>query len=218
MKKIIVSLSGGVDSAVSLAFALEQGHECHAVSFDYGSKHNYYENNAAIRIDRHYKISFRIINLEEVMDGFKSDLLKSGGEIPEGHYEDASMSKTIVPARNIIFISILTGLAWSIKAEEIWLGIHAGDHAIYPDCRPEFYYAMKRAIEVGTDEMVELIAPFLYQGKNDIVKKGIELNVPFELTRTCYKDQELACGKCGSCVERLEAFSKNKRIDPIDYV
>lgn len=217
MEKIIVSLSGGIDSAVTLALAIKQRYECSAGIFRYGSKHNFYESNAAVRIACHYKIPFQIIDLEKVMAGFKSNLMMNGGDIPEGHYENENMNQTVVPARNIIFISILSGLAWSIEAEEVWLGIHGGDHAIYPDCRPEFYYAMKRAIETGTEEKIELVAPFLHQNKTYIVQKGIELKVPFEFTRTCYKDQELACGKCGSCIERLEAFSKNGMKDPIKY-
>lgn len=217
MKKIIVSLSGGIDSTVTLALAIQQGYECLPVIFRYGSKHGFYESNAAIRIATYYKIIPHIIELASVMKGFKSNLMNDGGDIPEGHYEDESMSKTVVPGRNIIFISILSGLAWSIGAEEVWIGIHGGDHLIYPDCRPEFYYAMRRAIELGTDERIELIAPFLHKKKSDVIKQGIELKAPFELTRTCYKEQELACGKCGSCVERLEAFSINGIKDPIKY-
>lgn len=217
MKKIIISLSGGVDSAVTLAFALEQGCECLPVIFRYGSKHSRYESNAAVRIACHYKIPFRIIELTDVMKGFKSNLMMGGGEIPEGHYGNENMNQTVVPARNIIFISILSGLAQSIGAEEVWLGVHGGDHSIYPDCRPEFYCAMRRAIQLGTDGKVDVLAPFLYTNKIHIVQKGIPLGVPFELTRTCYKEQKLACGKCGSCIERLEAFSKNGIIDPIQY-
>ena len=152
------------------------------------------------------------------MMSFKSALLKSDDEpIPEGHYQDDNMSKTVVPARNIIFSSILAGYAWSVEAKEVWIGIHAGDHFIYPDCRPEFYFAMKEAIMRGTNNKVNLIAPFLNKDKAEIVKRGIELKVPFEITRTCYTENELACGKCGSCVERLEAFALNGIADPIKY-
>lgn len=218
MKKIVVSLSGGVDSAVTLALALKScRYECQAVSFYYGSKHNRYENFAAELIAMFYNVPLQTISLESVMKDFRSNLMMSGGDIPEGHYEDDNMSKTVVPARNIIFISILSGLAQSIGAEEVWIGIHGGDHALYPDCRPEFYGNMKYAILSGTDEKIDLKAPFLWQDKTYIVRTGIELGVPFDLTRTCYKDQAIACGKCGSCVERLEAFSKNGITDPIKY-
>lgn len=217
MKKIIVSLSGGVDSTVVLALAFSQGYDCSAVSFNYGSKHSHFENISASEIALHYNVPFQFISLGRIMKDFKSNLMIDGGDIPEGNYENEGMSKTVVPARNIIFISILSGLAWSMGAEEVWIGIHGGDHAIYPDCRPEFYQAMKEAIRLGTDGKVELHAPFLTDSKTYIVQKGIELGVPFELTRTCYKEQELACGKCGSCVERLEAFFKNRFVDPIKY-
>jgi len=219
MSKIIISLSGGVDSATALAIAKKEGHECHAVSFVYGSKHGKYENVASSKLSTHYKLeSWRKINLETVMKDFDSHLLESGGDIPEGHYEDESMSQTVVPARNIIFSSILAGLAWSIEASEVWLGVHAGDHAIYPDCRPEFIDAMRRAIDLGTDGKVMLTAPLLHLDKKRIVELGKDLKVPFQITRTCYKKQELACGKCGSCRERLEAFSANGLLDPIQYM
>jgi len=143
--------------------------------------------------------------------------LLTGGDIPEGHYEDESMSRTVVPGRNIIFASILTGVAWSLGAEEVWLGIHQGDHAIYPDCRPEFYRAMNEAVTLGTDGKVVLKAPFLDTNKTGILRRGLFLNVPYGYTRTCYKEQEIACGKCGSCQERLEAFAECGLTDPVEY-
>jgi len=147
----------------------------------------------------------------------KSDLLKTGGPIPEGHYTDESMSATVVPGRNIIFMSILTSYAWSIGAEKIAIGIHQGDHAIYPDCRPAFLSSMKEAIQFGTDKRVDVIAPFIGFNKIVIVRRGTRIDVPYQLTRTCYKDQEKSCGKCGSCVERLEGFERNEIEDPIQY-
>ncbi|MFA7122204.1 MAG: 7-cyano-7-deazaguanine synthase QueC [Bacilli bacterium] len=213
--KAIISLSGGMDSAVVLAEALAAERQVEAVGFFYGSHHNSYENKAAEAVAKHYGVPFRLIDLSGVMAGFKSNLLD--GEVPEGHYEDASMSKTVVPGRNIIFASILAGLAWSREAGEVWLGIHSGDHAIYPDCRPGFFWAMKRAVEEGADGRVTLVAPFLMNSKGHIVRRGLELGVPFGLTRTCYKPQQKPCGKCGSCTERLEAFASNGVEDPVEY-
>lgn len=213
----IVALSGGMDSATVLAKAEAAQRRIETVGFRYGSKHNEFENTAAREIAKYYKVPFQLIDLSIAMKGFKSNLLLGGGKIPEGHYDDESMSKTVVPCRNIIFISILAGLAESIEASEIWLGIHSGDYAIYPDCRPKFYSAMKQAIEEGSGGKVTLRAPFLYSNKRIILDQGISMKVPYQLTRTCYKNQELACGVCGSCQERLEAFAFLKMKDPITY-
>lgn len=215
--KALVSLSGGMDSATVLAEAIKSERLCSAVSFNYDSKHNPYEIAMALELINHYNIPFRVIDLKEVMRGFKSNLMADGGDIPEGHYEEESMKKTVVPGRNIIFTSILSGLAWSLEAKEIWLGIHMGDFAIYPDCTMAFFEAMNNAIRVGTGGRVELVAPFIRTDKEGILKRGMELGVPYHLTRTCYKAQEKACGKCGSCTERLEAFQKLGWKDPVDY-
>jgi 7-cyano-7-deazaguanine synthase len=218
MGKIIISLSGGIDSTVLLAHCLNRGEDPLCCSFNYGSKHNKYENEAARRIAVYYKVPFNIIDLSDLVGThFKSDLLKTGGDIPEGHYEDISMERTVVPSRNIIFISILSGIAWSHNISKVGLGIHAGDHAIYPDCRTEFLKAMDSALYLGTGKKVELYAPFVNIRKDEVVKIGIELNVPFELTRSCYKQQEISCGKCGTCVERMESFQLNGLNDPIIY-
>ncbi len=215
--KAIISLSGGIDSATVLAEALEQGRDCTAVGFCYGSKHNRFENLKAKQLADYYGVPFQIFNLEGIFSLFKSDLLLNGGEIPEGHYESESMKSTVVPGRNLIFISILAGLAQSIDATVIWLGIHSGDHAIYPDCRPEFFYAARDTISKSSEGKVLLYAPYLDTNKIGILRIGTKLNVPYHLTRTCYKDQKLACGKCGSCQERLEAFKANNTKDPIQY-
>lgn len=219
----VVSLSGGMDSAVVLASAVEDakvsGREVHAISFRYGSKHNRFENAAAEKVASYFGVNFQIKDLSTIFSSFSSNLLMSGGPIPEGHYEAASMSLTVVPGRNIIFGSILAGLAWSLGGEnsKVWIGVHSGDHAIYEDCRPAFIEAFKQAISSGTGNRVDVVAPFLWGNKTSIIKRGLELGVPFGLTRTCYKDQPIACGKCGSCQERLEAFRNNGIDDPVEY-
>lgn len=200
-----------------LAQLLDEKHQVECVSFEYGSKHNQYENQAAIDIANWYRIPLLPINLSQVMSSFRSNLLLSGGPIPEGNYTDASMASTVVPCRNIIFLSILAGLAWSKDAQAIAIGIHQGDHAVYDDCRTEFFKAMDTAIYLGSGRRVEITAPFIRLDKAGIVKRGLELHIPYNLTRTCYKAQELACGKCGSCAERLEAFILNGEVDPIQY-
>ena len=216
MSKVIVSLSGGIDSATALALAKED-RDVDAIGFSYGSKHNPYENKAARDIANHYSVPFNLIDLSSVGALLKSDLLKSGGVIPEGHYEAESMKSTVVPARNMIFISALAGIADCRGASEVWLGIHSGDHHIYPDCRPGFFYRMQDAVRVATEGRVELAAPFLFKGKGKVVEQGWAIGVPYNLTRTCYKDQPVACGKCGSCQERLEAFAENGMVDPLEY-
>lgn len=217
--KAILALSGGMDSATVLGWLLKMGYEVECYSFTYGSKHNQWEFISAQEIAAFYGLELHgPIDLSNIMSSFKSNLLKGQGEIPEGHYEDATMSQTVVPGRNIIFLSILAGLAWSKGASKIALGIHQGDHAIYPDCRVEFYEAMKKAISTGTDNNVDdIIAPFLYTDKTGILDWGLKNRVPYHLTRTCYKDQPISCGKCGSCTERLVAFASAGVPDPIVY-
>ena len=217
MEKVVLSLSGGLDSTSLLAEILSQGYEVIPVIFTYGSKHNRYENLAANKVCEFYKLQPVCIDLSAAMAGFKSNLLKSGGDIPEGHYNDASMSKTVVPGRNLIFISILAGLAESIGAVAIALAVHAGDHHIYPDCRPEFIEAARRVLHFSTEGKVELFAPFLHIDKKEVLSYGLSHLAPLEMTRTCYKDQPTACGKCGSCTERLEAFKLCGKEDPIIY-
>ena len=216
--KTILSLSGGIDSASLLGMLLKSGHTVKPVSFQYGSKHGLYELAAAQNLAWYYKLDLQVIDVTWVFHGFNSALLATDSRsIPEGHYEDKSMSQTVVPGRNMIFTSILAGLAQSLNVDTVALGIHAGDHAIYPDCRPEFAGSMDLTIKTATEYKVSLYTPFLNMTKRDIVKIGLKNNVPFEFTRTCYKDQIEACGLCGSCTERLEAFAQNGISDPIEY-
>lgn len=216
-EKVVMALSGGMDSSTLLVWLLTQGYEVEAVSFDYGSKHNQYERQMAEKFAKRYGVKLHHVDLTGVMAGFSSSLLKTGGPIPEGHYTDENMKATVVPGRNIIFLSILSGLAWSVGAKQIAIGIHSGDHAIYPDCRKAFYLAMRNAILEGTDGAVNVIAPFIDWDKTMILQFGIPAGVPYRLTRTCYKEQPLSCGVCGSCVERLESFHNLGIRDPILY-
>ena len=221
MKNAIVSLSGGMDSTTVLGWLLANDY-CvrRTVGFFYGSKHNPYELKAAQDVACHYGVPYHQIDLSDAMHGFRSALMSSGGAIPEGHYTDASMSQTVVPGRNIIFLSLLAGLGWSLTEDEgcvIGIGIHQGDHAIYPDCRDSFFKAMGIALWEGTDGRIQLEAPFLAMDKQGILEWGLANGVPYNLTRTCYTDQPVACGKCGSCVERLEAWTLVGQPDPVGY-
>lgn len=222
--KIIIGLSGGMDSATLLGLMLEQGFEVHCCVFYYGSKHGKWENRAAEAVIDFYQLKrFPVfghpIDLSRAFVNFSSSLLLAGGEIPEGHYAEDSMKATVVPGRNLIFASIMAGLAESIGASFISLGVHSGDHHIYPDCRPEFIEALKETIYLSSDQKVGILAPLIRENKTSILKIGYGLlqPVPYQLTRTCYKDQELSCGKCGSCQERLEAFANLGIKDPIEY-
>lgn len=215
-KKCLVSLSGGMDSATLLAVAHSEGLDCTAVGFTYGSTHNQWEQAAAMRIVNYYKIPFISMDLSGVFRSFRSNLLGSG-PIPEGHYEAESMKQTVVPGRNLIFMSVMAGLAQSHNFEQIWVGVHSGDHAIYPDCRPNFIDKAQDAIFLGSGNQVSLRAPFLNMNKTSIITEGLRLKLPYEWTRTCYKPQPISCGKCGSCQERLEAFKNNGIEDPLEY-
>lgn len=217
--RVMVSLSGGMDSTTVLAECVARygKDNVKAVIFAYGSKHNPYENKQARFIANHYHVKWTLLDLGPITLHFESNLLRHGEDIPEGHYEAETMSQTVVPARNMLFISALAGLAWTEGYREVWLGIHAGDHAIYPDCRPQFFNAIREAVELGTDNRVTLRAPFLHDNKRKILQWGHSLDVPYQITRTCYKDQRVACGKCGACQERLEAFASLGRDDPIEY-
>lgn len=224
-KKIVVGLSGGMDSSTLLGFLLNEGHEVHACLFTYGAKHNKYENEAAEKVGDYYKRNYpgKLIvyrfDFSSLTSQFKSNLLLGGGDIPEGHYNDENMRKTVVPGRNLIFSSIMAGLAESLGAGYVALGVHAGDHHIYPDCRMEFTKSLDTTLFLSSDRQVELKTPFERFTKRDILTLGYSLpvDVPYYYTRTCYKDQYYSCGKCGSCQERLEAFRLIGKDDPIEY-
>lgn len=219
--KVVLALSGGIDSTTLCGYYLEKGCQVVPVTFIYGSKHNKYENEACLAVVRHFGLPKPVmLDLKFIGEHFRSDLLQSGGAVPEGHYTDQSMSATVVPARNLIFASIVAGYAESIDADMISLGVHGGDHHIYPDCRPEFITSLNTSVMLATDGKIRVDAPFIYYRKSEILQIGFGLKkviVPFHLTRTCYKDQVEACGKCGSCVERLEAFAEVGIRDPIQY-
>lgn len=222
--KAVMGLSGGMDSSTLLGNLLHKGLEVHCCLFTYGSKHNAYENKAAREVRSYYeKQNFQVhlhaFDFSNLTADFKSDLLLSGGDIPEGHYNDANMKRTVVPGRNLIFISVMAGLAESIGAQVLALGVHAGDHHIYPDCRAEFIKAAGLTVYLSSEGQVDVIAPFLGHDKYGILKDGFSqgVPVPYGLTRTCYKDQPVACGKCGSCQERKEAFMRLGYKDPIQY-
>ncbi|HEY6914341.1 MAG TPA: 7-cyano-7-deazaguanine synthase QueC [Paludibacter sp.] len=213
MKDIVILYSGGMDSSVALyQFA---NRIKLAVSFNYGSKHNVREIEYAAKNCKALGIEHRVIEMDLNKMGFVSDLLQSGGNIPDGHYEDENMKKTVVPFRNGIMLSIAAGVAESIDCNRLLISNHAGDHAIYPDCRPDFIKSMNDAISFGTYNNVEIMAPFTNLSKRDIALIGKELGVPFVSTYSCYNGQDIHCGTCGTCTERKEAL---EGFDPTVYL
>lgn len=214
----IAVLSGGMDSTVMLAHALDQGKTAAALSFDYGSKHNARELPMAAGLCKKMGVTHEIVKLPFMNELFSSSLLQSGGEIPDGTYEQSNMKSTVVPFRNGILISIAVGYAESKGAKAVLLGSHAGDHFIYPDCRPEFNRAFSRAVDLGTDGKVNLSFPFEQIDKRDIGDLGRSLGVDFAMTWTCYKGGEIHCGTCGSCLERKYALRYDQGLDVTRYM
>ncbi|MDF1657963.1 MAG: 7-cyano-7-deazaguanine synthase QueC [Verrucomicrobiales bacterium] len=215
--KVVVLVSGGMDSVTAL-YQANRDHEVVAgLSFDYGSKHNDREIPFAAMHCEALGIRHEIISLGFMNELFKSDLLQSGGEIPEGHYEASNMKQTVVPFRNGIMLAIAAGLAESVAAKGLVIAAHSGDHAIYADCREEFMSPMGEAIAQGTDVDLELLRPFIHMRKEDIAALGNELGLNLSDTWSCYKGGEIHCGKCGTCVERKEAFMLAKLIDGTVY-
>ena len=215
--KVVVLCSGGMDSVTALYSAAREHTIVAAISFDYGAKHNHREIPFAREHAAKLGVRHELVELPCVNQLFSSDLLRSGGEIPEGHYEAENMKQTVVPFRNAIMLSIATGFAESVGAEALVIAAHGGDHAIYPDCREEFMQAMGNAMRLGTYAQVQLIRPFISLTKAEIVGVGAKLGVDFARTWSCYKGGEIHCGKCGTCVERREAFAKAGLQDPTRY-
>ena len=177
-----------------------------AVTFQYGSNHNMREARCARINCERLGIEWIEIDLTFMARHFESSLLQGADAIPEGHYEDSNMRSTVVPFRNGIMLAVAAGLAESRHLDGVMIANHSGDHAIYPDCRPEFISSMGAAIADGTYEHLKLFAPYTGMTKGEIALRGKELGVDYSLTYSCYKGGEHHCGKCGTCVERAEAL------------
>jgi 7-cyano-7-deazaguanine synthase len=215
--KVCVLLSGGMDSVAALYEVLGQHEVVACLSFDYGAKHNAKEIPfAKLHADRN-GVHHQVIPLDFINTLFKSDLLQSGGAIPDGHYAEASMKQTVVPFRNGIMLAIAAGYAESVDAEGLVIAAHSGDHAIYPDCREPFMQAMATAMGEGTYAKIQLLRPFIDIDKAGIAKRGTELGIDFSETWSCYKGGAIHCGTCGTCVERREAFILAGLPDPTVY-
>ena len=211
MKALLV-YSGGLDSTTLLREYRDS--IVLAVTFDYGSKHNAREIACARENCKLLGIRHMVIPLGFIGQYFKSDLLLGGGEIPEGSYAEENMKSTVVPFRNGIMLSVAAGLAESYGLDTVLLANHSGDHAIYPDCRPEFVEAMDAAVKAGTYEGIRVVSPYCDITKRDIALRGKAIGLDYSLTYSCYKGGEKHCGKCGTCTERKEAL---EGFDPTEY-
>ncbi len=239
MMRTVMALSGGMDSTALLMRLLADGCQVDAISFDYGQKHVVELERARANIrylaDWGHEVQHQVIDLTSAMSSFHSALTDDAVEIPTGHYEEEQMKQTVVPNRNAIFASILYGHALSIALREkvnieIALGVHSGDHAIYPDCRPQFYSALAHAFEIGNwdSEFVSFRLPWIDGHKETILRDaesaiehlGLDFDTVFANTNTSYNpdDQGRSAGTSGADVERILAFHAIGRVDPVPYV
>ena len=222
MPKAVVLLSGGLDSTTTLAQALADGNEVTALSFRYGQRHSR-ELTSASNVAKFYGVRHVIVDLDLSM--FRSALTMKDIDVPENRDESqmgSDIPVTYVPARNIIMMSVAAGLCESIDADRIYIGANVIDYSGYPDCRPEFFYAFEKMLEVGTKAGVEgktirIETPILSLSKAEIVKLGKELGAPLHLTWSCYEGGEKACGRCDSCLLRLKGFEEAGYKDEIEY-
>ncbi len=219
--KAVVLLSGGLDSSTVLAIALEMGYEVHALSFDYGQRHSR-ELESAKKIAKYFNVPHKIIKIDLRQIG--GSALTDNIDVPERNMDEIEkeIPITYVPARNTILLSLALGYAEVIDADAIFYGANAIDYSGYPDCRPEYVEAFERVANLGTKRGVEgkpikIIAPIIHMTKAEIIKKGMELGVPYELTWSCYKGGKKACGKCDSCLLRLKGFMEAGYEDPLEY-
>lgn len=211
----MIVLSGGMDS-VSLLYDYKDRIAL-AVTFDYGSNHNAREIACARENCRRLGVEHLVIPLEFMGRYFNSSLLSGGDAIPEGHYTSENMKSTVVPFRNGIMLAVACGLAESRGLKKVMLANHSGDHAIYPDCRQGFVDAMSEAMSQGTYDGIGIFAPYTSLTKDEIAARGAAAGVDFSLTYSCYKGGERHCGRCGTCVERREAFELAGVADPTLY-
>ena len=220
MGRVVVLLSGGLDSATTLAFVISRGMEACALSFDYGQRHRR-ELESGRRIAEHYGVRREIFRMDfsfarnssltSSLDVEDRPLEKIGDDIPA----------TYVPARNSVFLSIGSAYAEALGCDSVAIGANALDYSGYPDCRPEYMNAMERALNlgtrIGTNGGLKIMVPLQFLTKKEIIGLGLSLQVPFGLTRSCYRDNEKACGRCDSCKLRLKGFMEAGAEDPAAY-
>ena len=215
--KALVLFSGGLDSTVLAAQLKAHATETRLLSIDYGQRHAK-ELELAEKIAQAIALPHRTLRLPDLgplLGG--SSLTDEKVELPQGHYAEESMKTTVVPNRNMILLALAGGHALSIGFDTIAYAAHSGDHTIYPDCRPEFAKAMETALSLADWKRLSLHRPFVHLPKSELVQIGNKIGAPLELTWSCYAGREKHCGKCGTCVERKEAFALAKVEDPTEY-
>lgn len=219
--RAVAIVSGGLDSVTLAHLLADEGRDLTVVSFDYGQRHAR-ELDYAAAAARRLGALYHCVDLTSVgrlLTG--SALTDATVDVPDGHYTDDSMRSTVVPNRNAILLSVATGVAVAQGASLVATGVHAGDHPIYPDCRPAFVDAFQQLARIANEGFaapdLRVVAPFLTMSKADIVRTGSRLGVPFAETWSCYRGGEVHCGRCGTCVERREAFASAEVTDPTVY-
>lgn len=218
--RAVVLVSGGLDSATVLAYALSLGFETTAISFDYGQRHSI-ELESGKRICEHYGIERKVVNLDMKQIGGSS--LTSDMNVETRSIDEISKSipTSYVPARNTIFLSIASAFAEVLDADTLFIGANAVDYSGYPDCRPKFFNSMENTINLGTKRglhsRLRIAVPLQYLTKGEIISLGMSLKVPYDLTHSCYRGEEEACGECDSCLLRLKGFVDSGFRDPVKY-
>jgi len=215
-KKVVVILSGGIDSTTLMWQMVEQGNEVIALSVDYAQRHSK-EIDFAKKLCSLKSVEHYVIDLTSIKALLKNSSLTDSVDVPLGHYKLPSMKVNAVPNRNMVIISLAISCAISNGAGKVVYGSQSGGHITYPDCRPDFVTAISKASELCWYEPVVVSAPFNYMSKTDIIILGEELNVPWEHTWTCYQGGELHCGQCSTCIGRIEAFTLAGVVDPVGY-
>jgi 7-cyano-7-deazaguanine synthase len=236
MKKAVIILSGGLDSTTCMGIAAETGYSLYPLTFDYGQRHRIELMNAR-KVADYYGVGERLklITLPFLRDFGGSALTDDQIAVPIMETvqdsndsnkmldENVDIPVTYVPGRNLLFLSIATSYAEAIGAEAIYIGVNALDYSGYPDCRPDFIAKVNEVITLATKVGVQggsirILTPLIHMTKADIVREGLRLEVPYELTTSCYNGGEKACGECDSCVLRLRGFAEANSVDPIIYM
>jgi 7-cyano-7-deazaguanine synthase len=218
--KAVVILSGGMDSTALAYWAVAAGADVRLLSFDYGQRH-VTELHHARRIAERLGLPHAVLDLRGLRDLLPGSALTDAAvDVPEGHYAAPSMKATVVPNRNAIMLAIAYGHAVAHACDAVLFGAHAGDHTIYPDCRTPFVETLNAALRIGNewaDPVPSVLAPFVRKTKADIAVLGDGLGVPWGDTWSCYAGGARHCGRCGTCVERIEAFREGGVVDPTEY-